>query len=756
MKQNNCLNIGLKLFIGTVFLSSMAGAVTFKDLDQKLLVSYFDRNIVSAGLACTLPADKIALVFQDSAIPVSQADCFTIDKSETTNPKYMMKPSCSPDSLHPKLKLVANTICGAAVKAATAGSGGSQATGASANKGPGIQVQDVMQASLQTAAAAQTYKHAKKEQPESAQPASQASSSSPVSDVISETRNIRTMNQQQGPDSVIADQKNNKTAETPQLKEGDSVNVEGQQFGIGKNGNVTGSDGQPISYEKITNLCTSDLCKTALNNAPPSVKALAAKATAEPPKNPDENRDPGSIKAADLGANQAQNAQTQGSGAAQPIAASENCSAMSESIKSKYQTYSQARDKCTSDAATADTLCQVSRSPKAMLVQQLMTIGAPLIAKMDSASQTCTTTADLSKIAQIGMATASLMCSGIKMKCESSCAAADKILKQLSTETANVKQCATSEMAIGNAEVAGTFTAAHGAKLQATSQSSNSAALTIDSLIKQEEAAVKTVTVQCNKYAVDVVQMMTQATGLMMAAMQAKDCERKLSAGGAGGSGGAANAVSATVTMEQMCADSANAQMLVCKCKADPNTVGCPGAVVKNKDGNGPVIKGGGSGSQLAGINNFGQKSGLSPAAKSALGLNSDSELSSADSKNNLAGSSSFSSAAGNSGVGTENSGGVGSAHSKAASDLATDDKSKSKLNFGGFGSFGGSIGGLFGGSKKSGDSAKFSKDQQVAAAKRQIANEQIRSEVSSASGKSNWDKVRSRYVESNSSFLGQ
>jgi hypothetical protein len=187
-----------------------------------------------------------------------------------------------------------------------------------------------------------------------------------------------------------------------------------------------------------------------------------------------------------------------------------------------------------------------------------------------------------------------------------------------------------------------------------------------------------------------------------------------------------------------------------------PAAAGCPGAIAKLATStSAPSFKTSGAGSQMAGPDAaFKQQpgAGLSSAAKAALGLNSNG----ADSANNGAANSLSSFATDGSGADlsvTAGAGAYGSANHKT--DAASIEKEKSKFNFGSFGSLGGAISGFFGGSKKSSDSNKFSKDQ-VEAARRQIASEKVRSEISSASGKSNWDKVTTRYNESSSSFLGQ
>jgi len=87
----------------------------------------------------------------------------------------------------------------------------------------------------------------------------------------------------------------------------------------------------------------------------------------------------------------------------------------------------------------------------------------------------------------------------------------------------------------------------------------------------------------------------------------------------------------------------------------------------------------------------------------------------------------------------------------------------KSALSSFSFGSLSGGLGSFFGSNKGGKNAAALkvldpqkAKEQELAI-KRKLASEQLRSEVSMASGKSNFDKIRNRYQMSTSSlFNGQ
>lgn len=736
-----------KLFFPTLFASISALSGTFKDLNPDYLVKYYNSNIQAK---CSMSAVQILDIFKNPSIPQTQANCFVEDASNASDKKYVMKPvgGCSPDGLHPKLLLVANSMCPSTTAAAAKAPGSS----GTASSGSGISVQDIAQTGISAAVIAQQYQQnvarQKKEDAKTAKPApadSTAPKDKPATGAA--TPAVAAAVPQA---AAVAGAANTVAQQAPQLQVGDEF-----QFGpdnklkLNEHGMISNSDGDLISYDSIKNheLCTAD-CQASLNRLPPEAKGIAADVTQPTPATP--VVDGVAQAAANAGKEAAQSGSAELAATTAPVVSAE-CSALATTVKTSAQKYQAEMTTCTGNASTADNLCQLTRSPKAILVQQLMTVGTTLISKMSSASQTCGSTADLSKIAQMGMTAAGLACSGMKMMCETSCGKASTTLKEIQGYSAKMKACGISLVAQGQAEIASSMGANPKGTYDVTQgQASQASSAKLDGVLAKETGAVTTVTAQCNKYAADIVQMVTQVAGLALAAQQAKECKEKLTAGTGTGTG------SGTVTMDEMCKDPTQAQTLVCKCKADATAAGCPGAVVKTttKDNGSLVIKGNGSGSQLAGIDAFRQGSGLSSAAKSALGLDSNSAASTAGSALN----SNF----GDTGIAAATSGAATDARGSLSAS-GSDDKNKSdsakdkKFGFGSFGSLGSAIGGFFGGSgsKKSGAATNFGTEKQIAAAKRQIANEQLRSEISTASGRSNWDKVRTRYVESNSSFIG-
>ena len=417
-------------------------------------------------------------------------------------------------------------------------------------------------------------------------------------------------------------------------------------------------------------------------------------------------------------------------------------------------TYLQAVLKCTEQLSTSKGVCNEMKNGKAMAVTQLMTAGASLISNVTSASETCSSLADITKVAGLGMAGVGLMCSDNMKICQSDCAMAGKILKQIQADLSGVRQAMgkdgillDKQCAYGNCEPVLALNAAVPV-VEATAAAAT----------KEEGTTISSTVLSCAGLGLQVLNFASQVSDLMKSSSDADKCKKALTAGGGSGNGSAVS----NITTAEMCSNAANSSLQVCKCLKDEKAEGCPGAIA-NKTGNssgaaGLVLKNNGGASQMAGFGtksgsgsgsggnfnggNGSGSSGLSDAARNALGLNNSA------SGGGAAGDTAGAIAAG--------SGGSGSAADKAAG--LKDDKEKKSL-FNGFGLFSGGsgIGSLFGGGSKNnkGSSNFQASEQQIANAKRQIASAQLRNEISTASGKSNWDKIRARYVENRGTLIG-
>ncbi len=426
--------------------------------------------------------------------------------------------------------------------------------------------------------------------------------------------------------------------------------------------------------------------------------------------------------------------------------------------------YLTAVKKCAQQLSTSQGICDEKKNGNAIAVTKLMTAGAGLIQNLSSASETCGTTADLTKIAGLGVSGVGLMCSANQKICQSDCGSAATalgvvekdlglMLKAIATDTEESAVVEGNKAAAAcTVGAAGCYSARYG-QVSGVGKGILAEAQKLEPIAKaQNGATIQPTTMACVALGANILKFAMQAADLVNSSKDADKCKKALTAGNGGGGGSAIT----NVTTEEMCKNSANASLQVCKCHKDATAQGCPGAIAKalSKDPGGLTIKGGSGVSQLAGFgsksggtagtNNFGggsggESSGLSEAAKQALGLNTGNP--NATAANSVAG-------------GSETNGTSGSGSDSANKNQAENFKAK-KFDFGSFGSISSGISNFFGGKgKKSGSTAAIT-DKQIEKAKRQIASAQLRNEVSTASGKSNWDKIRARYVENRGSFMG-
>lgn len=705
----------LYLFFSVFFLSVSAGAVTFSNLNPDYLIKYYNQNVQAS---CSLAPYQILEVYKGPSVPANYADCFVLDNSNASDIKYILKlgSNCAPEVIHPKITSAASNMCPKAAAAA----GSAPKAGASSST-----LQNVAALAPVAIAAATAFNGLKDKSKSSsaASPAARvAGAPAPAAAQVAGASSAGATNTSS---AVFAGSPAPGSAGT-----GVSANTSTSTPSAGKD--IDGKDivGPPTPEQFAEfNKQHGEALDLTKSDLPPALLTPAKSVL---------NKDGASVidqtAATRLAAEKASVEKFQASFTETAISLHGLCPAQSAAIKAAGEKYVQSRSTCGDDSSRADNLCSLIRNPTVQAVQSMMTLATPIIASMSGASQTCGSTSDITKIASTGMTLANMTCSGMKFKCDFSCKGASTNLKEIDSQILTLNDCMVnlSMDAFSRPNVA--VVRAKITQLQ--------------TLIISEVTPIAENTAQCEKHSVSIVQMATQAAGLLMAAQQAKDCQKKLTAGGGSGP---------TVTMDEMCKDPAQATTLICKCKSDQTVAGCPGAVVQTKiDNNGPlVIKGNGSGSQMAGIQGYKQGSGLSPAAQAALGMDANS-ANYAENRDLNKSADAFAATAPAGATSGGNGAGLGSAATDSAGKNKLDSKADSKLNFGSFGSIGNAIGNFFGsGAKKSSAGGRFGTEQQIAAAKRQIASEQFRSEVSTASGRSNWDKVRTRYVESNSSFLG-
>lgn len=386
---------------------------------------------------------------------------------------------------------------------------------------------------------------------------------------------------------------------------------------------------------------------------------------------------------------------------------------------------------CSSNSAQAEKLCSMVRSEKAQQVQLVMSIGATVLSKITAASEACGTTSNLSKIAQGGMLAAQGACTAMKFRCDISCNAAEKTIKLMKTKAEAIKKCELTLEAI----------AAAGSQAQ-------SAAQQLSTKLDQELTPTKSVPssiTQCENHKADIAGMGVAALGFLSAFQDAESCKKQLAAGGTNNSGKSTSSLAGpTMTTAEYCSMPANATSLTCKCTSNPSADGCIGSMAK-------------SGVNIGKIGNGGGASAFASAKQSGLGA-VDSLGKAANGSDEPAPGANLSEAAREAlgiAVAPEGSGGsAGGAAGSAATDAAKkskQDEEKEKPKFGFFSSLGNMISG--GRKPDQAANATIRKHEQDQAIKRKLASDQVRAEISTASGKSNFDKIRSRYQQNAASF---
>lgn len=500
-----------------------------------------------------------------------------------------------------------------------------------------------------------------------------------------------------------------------------------------KTGVITDSTGKAIDPSTISGqMCSSIDCQKAFKSLSPDLQKKAGVAL---DKDGAMTTDPKAIEDIANGANSA-NAAAGNASSGSAMIQQGGCPDPDPDIKE----YHAELTKCSESAGKAANFCSMIRSPTAQAVQMLMTAGAAALQSTTSASKNCRMTAGLSKVAQSAMTLAQLTCSGMKMRCDSSCAAATKKYEKLSAKTQQAITCGNGKIQAGSAALVG------GAELVREGQSSNVGAQTVQKSIGVTQKDLSGYIAQCEAHSLDIMQMGMQVAGLATAFMQAKDCEKKLTADNGSGDGTPA-------TVADVCQQPANASMQMCKCNANPMAEGCPAAIASkpSDSGKGMTLKTTGVGSQMGGPSVYSQK-GLSPGARAALGLDSGNNDGAWGSSPNAdaGGQSPFGAVAG---AGGGSAGGASGA-TEGKDKKVAEDKDKKAGGSGLFGGLGG-FGGLFGSGDKNKDGRTFKGGNPVDNAKRKLASEDYAAEVSAASGKSNWEKVRNRYVENRGTLLG-
>lgn len=391
------------------------------------------------------------------------------------------------------------------------------------------------------------------------------------------------------------------------------------------------------------------------------------------------------------------------------------------------------KKECSNTSAQAEKACSMVRSEKAQTVQKLMSVGATVLSKVTAASEACGTTSTLSKVAQGGMMLAQGFCTSAKFRCDFSCRDAEKTVQTMKKSIDAAAKCGASKLEAAKVQ---------GQKIdQELMQLSQTLAQQL-----QPEKSIPTAKLQCEKHKADIALMGLSALGFLSAFQDAQECKKQLAAGGGTGAAGKGTSSLAgpQMTTAEYCSMPANAASLTCKCTSNPNADGCMGSLAKSGVNLGKVNAGAGvSAFASAGQNGLGSIDSLSKSP-----LSSDEPAPGA----NLSDAAREALGMGVAAGGGEMGGGsaaAGSSSSDAKKAKVKDEEEKSKYGF--FSNLSNMMSG--GKAPSQAANAAIRKFEQEQAIKRKIASDQVRAEISTASGKSNFDKIRNRYLQNAGSF---
>ncbi len=394
---------------------------------------------------------------------------------------------------------------------------------------------------------------------------------------------------------------------------------------------------------------------------------------------------------------------------------------------------------CVKAAEKADMLCL--ESPGVSNIKTMMDVAGPVIATINAASKSCSTLNKLTSLAGTGMTVARGVCVASKFMCDTSCATSVKSITSMQAQFKKLQ----SQF---NVESRNLATGCSVPKPDPTCpdqkiEMSNlvTAINTFSSALPPEAApspgTSKFLAEKCSGYAKEVAQMGISILGLAKASSNAADCEKKLSTSAAG----------SVVTTQEYCSTPANASTDTCKCQRDSTATGCANALASNvnniNDGQGSNIK------TSAGVNGF--ATGNVPVTPdSALkGLSATNTNPALAAVNRSGGKWGTSGAGGSSAAGSH--AGSGSAASASTETAKADKKEPKKWDFGSF--FSSSSGGSSTGGKNSLNGNGLG-EKKMESLNRKIASEQFAAEVSPASGKSNWEKVKRMYLLKEASLI--
>lgn len=440
-----------------------------------------------------------------------------------------------------------------------------------------------------------------------------------------------------------------------------------------------------------------------------------------------------------------------------------------DAVKAKFESFaSSTKPNCVKLAETSSFLCV--EAPGAKAAKDMMDVAGPVLAAVGSIQKACSNTANVTGLASKLLTIAKGTCVAAKTACDAGCAAASAAVKEMTGQLKTLEGTIAADLAKAKAQClqeanAQCASATVGQQVctqityagcetnvNMSAQKAKAIVTKLTTTISKEtapspEGSVASTQAKCTMNAKDIAGLAINALSTMKAMQDAKECDRKLaSSGDAGGS----------VTPTQFCESPANSSSGFCKCQQNSNQQGCPGFAGTGAlvDKTGSVANGAGTNQKNgAGVNSFagGSKGILNPFGNN--GQNGKANTNPADGssgeKLSLSGDGSGGNSAG--GVGGASGGSGGGVDGGAGDAKGGGDKKWS------FGSFANALGGMFGGGGKAGKGAAANgslNSKQAAAIKRKLASDKLAGEITSASGKSNWEKVHQVYLIKDNTLL--
>jgi hypothetical protein len=419
--------------------------------------------------------------------------------------------------------------------------------------------------------------------------------------------------------------------------------------------------------------------------------------------------------------------------------------------------YVQAKKTCSSLASKAEFLCVEGTSPGAKAAHTLIDVAGPVLAVMSSAQKSCSSTSKVMNLASMTLLAAKAVCVAAKVACDTSCASSAKDLTALQAD-------AEANQAAYNTELSKCQTLAAQDPLlnpvaqQAVRETASKPPVAQTQLVDIKETLAQEATpaepgttpnlvAQCKSKLKDIAGMGINILGMLAAKSSADKCAEQLAS--------SSGAASGDITTAQYCENAANVTTQFCKCQANSNQEGCPGYVAG-------AIGGDASGNDVAGTSiheGSGVSAFASGAGKGAAPVVPNSGLSNLGSSGGDLGASSLGAGSGsgsNSGLGNVGSSGSSGFDSKGSAEAAAKAAEAKKADEAKKWDFGAAASAFFGSgpkASKNGDVNGPDKANAVAI-ERKIASDRLASEVTSASGKSNWEKIRRSYLTKENTFL--